>query len=409
MRQCRHCDQPLQQRFADLGFAPPSNAYIREEELFGPETYFPLRTFVCSTCWLVQTEDFAASDELFDEKYAYFSSVSSTWLQHAKQYCDMITERLNLNDHSLAIELASNDGYLLKNFVENGVPCLGVEPTASTAAAARKLGVEVVEEFFSTSLAELLRSQHGGADLVIGNNVYAHVPDINDFTRGISHVLKPEGVVTLEFPHLLNLLKMTQFDTIYHEHYSYLSLHAVAKIFAAAGLRIFDVEALTTHGGSLRLYGCLENSAHPLQASVARVLAEEKEAGLCSLETYEHFQTKAETCKNGLLRFLLDASERGEKVYAYGAAAKGNTLLNFAGVKPDLLTAVYDAAPSKQGQYLPGSHIPIRSPERIKNDKPDWLLILPWNLADEITSQHGYVRDWGCRFAVAVPEFAELP
>ncbi|MEM0952917.1 MAG: class I SAM-dependent methyltransferase [Pseudomonadota bacterium] len=407
--QCRHCGAPLVRPFADLGFAPPSNAYLSAEDLKRPETTYPLRTYVCTTCWLVQTEDYADSGEIFNEDYAYFSSISTGWLKHAAEYCQMITQRLRLDSGSHVIEVASNDGYLLKNFTSAGVPCLGIEPTASTAQAARALGIEVLEEFFSFELACNLKQAGKSADLIVGNNVYAHVPDINDFTAGLAAALKPEGVITLEFPHLLQLLEFGQFDTIYHEHFSYLSLVTVQRIFRRAGLRIFDVEELTTHGGSLRIYGCMEDSSHVSSPAVDAILDRERSAGLEREVTYRSFQERTERTKARFLEFLLSAKGRGETVAAYGAAAKGNTLLNYAGIRPDLISVAYDAAPSKQGKYLPGSHIPVLSPEKIPQDKPDWLLILPWNIADEIIRQHNYVRDWGCKFAVAIPEFKVLP
>jgi len=405
---CRHCGEPVKSQFLDLGFAPPSNAYLSPPALSREEVWYPLRVLVCSHCWLVQTEDYATATQLFDADYAYFSSVSQTWLDHAENYAGMIIERLALGADSAVVEIASNDGYLLKHFNGRSIPCLGVEPTQSTADAARRLGIEVCQEFFSDKLARRLVEQAGRRDLVIGNNVYAHVPDINDFTAGIATLLKPEGVVTLEFPHLLQLIAQGQFDTIYHEHFSYLSLGTVSRIFARAGLRVFDVETLHTHGGSLRVYGCLEASERTCAGAVSELLAKEVSAGLEDIQTYQSFQRRAELIKDELLDFLLQAKRRGDKVCAYGAAAKGNTLLNFAGVKPDLIAAVYDAAESKQGMYLPGSHIPVLSPELIQSDHPDWLLVLPWNLAPEILQANRDARQWGCRFVVAVPELRIL-
>jgi SAM-dependent methyltransferase len=401
---CRHCHGLLEQVFIDLGFAPPSNAYLNEEDLHKPELYFPLKVFACGHCGLVQTEDYARADELFRPDYAYFSSTSASWLDHAARYSAMIRERLKLDDRSFVIEIACNDGYLLKNFVAAGIPCLGIEPTAGTADAAEKLGVPVTREFFGAALGEHLARAGRQADLIIGNNVYAHVPDINDFTRGLKAVLKPGGAITLEFPHLMHLVEQTQFDTIYHEHYSYLSLFTVNRIFETAGLRIYDVETLATHGGSLRIYGCHTGDPRQNTAAVSELLATEERQGLRRPEMYRIFQQRADTIKDNLLLFLIEQKRKGKRVAAYGAAAKGSTLLNYAGVKPDLLPYVCDAAQSKQGKFLPGSHIPIVPPDLLRQRKPDTVLILPWNIADEIMKQHGYVREWGGDFAVAVPK-----
>jgi SAM-dependent methyltransferase len=401
---CRHCAKPLEHVFLDLGFAPPSNAYLGMADLQAPELYFPLKLFVCDSCWLVQTEDYSRSDELFTKDYAYFSSTSTTWLTHAKSYVDMITSRLGLGAESFVIEVASNDGYLLKNFVANGVPCLGVEPTDSTAAAAEALGVPVAREFFGQNFAEKLVASGKQADLIIGNNVYAHVPDINDFTAGMKTALKPGGTITLEFPHLMNLMGLNQFDTVYHEHYSYLSLQSVRSIFAKAGLRVFDVEQIPTHGGSLRIFGCHDADARADTAAVARVLAEELSNGLQDLPTYQRFQQAANVVKNRLLAFLIEASLSGKTVAAYGAAAKGNTLMNYAGVKPDLIAFVCDAAAAKQNKFMPGSHIPIFTPDEMRNRRPDYVVVLPWNIADEVIKSNSFVREWGGKFVVAVPE-----
>lgn len=402
---CRHCASPLTNVFLDLGFAPPSNAYLSEAALRAPETYFPLKLFVCGQCGLVQTEDYARADELFSGDYAYFSSVSRSWLDHAARYADMIIRRLDLGSESLVIEVASNDGYLLRNFVAAGIPCLGIEPTASTAQAAEKLGIPVLQEFFGQTLAGQLVEQGRQADLIIGNNVFAHVPDINDFTAGLKAALKPGGTITLEFPHLMRLVEQVQFDTVYHEHFSYLSLATVCTIFRAAGLRVCDVEELPTHGGSLRVYGCHGDDPRMDTAASAHILDAEARVGLSDFggEVYQSFQARANAVKDGLLTFLIEQKRAGKTVVAYGAAAKGNTLLNYAGVKPDLLAYVCDAAPSKQGKFLPGSHIPIVSPERLAQTKPGIVLILPWNIADEVTTQLAYIREWGGKFAVAVP------
>ncbi len=404
---CRHCHAPFQHVFLDLGFAPPSNAYLSADDLLRPELYFPLKLYVCEHCWLVQTEDYAAADELFRPDYAYFSSISQSWLDHAARYTGMITERLALGKHSLVIEVAANDGYLLKNFVAAGIPCLGIEPTAGTADAAENLGIPILREFFGQALAQGLVAQGQRADLIIGNNVYAHVPDINEFTAGLKTALKDDGTITLEFPHLMRLLENTQFDTAYHEHFSYLSLYTVSRIFSEAGLRVWDVEELPTHGGSLRIYGCHANDARGTTAAVAKLLQVEEQAGLRDLDTYQSLQPRADRVKDDLLAFLIAQQRAGKSVAAYGAAAKGNTLLNYAGIKPDLLPYVCDAAPSKQGKFLPGSHIPILPPAVLKERRPDIVLILPWNIADEVKGQHGYIREWGGEFAVAVPQLME--
>ncbi|MFV9632058.1 methyltransferase domain-containing protein [Mycobacterium neumannii] len=403
---CRHCGQSLRHSFVDLGFAPPSNAYLTAEDLDKPEVYYPLRVKVCDRCWLVQTEDYARADELFRADYAYFSSTSSSWLAHAAEYVRMITERLGLGPESNVIELASNDGYLLKDFVTAGIPCLGVEPTESTADAAEQLGIPVLREFFSESLGRRLAGEGRSADLIVGNNVYAHVPDINDFTRGISAVLKPAGTVTLEFPHLMPLIDRTQFDTIYHEHFSYLSLTTVSRIFAAANLRIWDVDELQTHGGSLRVYGCHEAAPIATTDRVGSILARERQFGLTELETYTGFQDRADRVKNDLLAFLVEQRRADRRVAAYGAAAKGNTLLNYAGVKPDLLPYVCDAAPAKQGKFMPGSHIPIYSPEALRNNPPDYVVILPWNIAAEVRDHFDDLVAAGVRFLTTVPELS---
>jgi 2-polyprenyl-3-methyl-5-hydroxy-6-metoxy-1,4-benzoquinol methylase len=394
----------LTQRFLDLGYAPPSNAYLPPEALNAPEMTWPLRLSVCDKCFLVQTEDFTAAEALFDAEYAYFSSTSKSWLDHAARYSSMVAARFGLTSASHVIEVAANDGYLLRNFVAAGIPCLGVEPTASTAAVAEAQGIPVRRSFFGQALAEELVADGLAADLVVGNNVYAHVPDINDFTRGLAKVLKPEGVVTLEFPHLMRLIEFCQFDTVYHEHFSYLSLGTTQRIFRAAGLRIFDVEELSTHGGSLRVYGCLIGAGHVQSSSVSALLAEEHARGMNTLAGYEGFQPRADAVKNGFLHFLLRAKAEGKTVAAYGAAAKGNTLLNYAGVKPDVLPFVCDAAASKQGKLMPGSHIPILPPEALNRARPDYVVILPWNIAAEVQAQLAPLAAQGTRFVTAVPE-----
>ncbi len=401
---CRHCGSRLEQTFLDLGYAPPSNAYLSEADLGKPELYYPLKIKVCTTCWLVQTEDHAQAKDLFSSEYAYFSSTSSSWLAHARAYAEAMTERLGLDAKSLVIEVASNDGYLLRNFVEAGIPCLGIEPTDSTADAAEALGIPVMRKFFGESLGRQLASDGKQADLIAGNNVYAHVPDINDFTMGLKAVLKASGTVTLEFPHLMCLLEHTQFDTVYHEHYSYLSLDTVSRIFEHVGLRVFDVEELPTHGGSLRVFGCHDDDPRATAESVTRLIKEEVARGLQSLSTYGDFQARADRVKNSLLSFLLEQKREGKSVVAYGAAAKGNTILNYAGIKPDLLPLVFDAAPAKQGKFMPGSHIPILSPTELSHHEPDFLLILPWNIAEEVKQQNAGLKAAGTRFVTALPE-----
>ena len=400
---CRHCGTHLEHSFVDLGFAPPSNAYLDAEDLSSPEMHYPLRVKVCHRCWLVQTEDYARAEELFSADYAYFSSTSSSWLDHAADYARMITERLRLGPENLVIEVASNDGYLLKNFMAAGIPCLGIEPTASTAAAAEALGIPVRREFFGEALGRQLAGEGRRADLIAGNNVYAHVPDINDFTRGLKAALKPSGVVTLEFPHVMRLIEHTQFDTVYHEHFSYLSLHTVERIFRSAGLKAWHVEELPTHGGSLRVYGCHAGHSHAPSPAVAALLAEETRRGLQSLAGYADFQSRADRLKDDLLTFLVEQKRAGQSVAAYGAAAKGNTLLNYAGVKPDLLPFVCDAALAKQGKFMPGSHIPILPPAALTERRPDYHLILPWNIAAEVMQKNAALAALGTRFVTAVP------
>jgi hypothetical protein len=406
---CRHCAKPLVHTALDLGFAPPSNAYLTAEDLNKPEKYYPLRLKVCDECWLVQTEDYANADELFTKDYAYFSSTSKSWLEHAQAYCETITTKLGLGKQSFIIEVASNDGYLLKNFVATGVPCLGIEPTASTAAAAEAIGVPVVREFFGEALGKRLAERGQQADLIIGNNVYAHVPDINDFTHGLKVALKPGGTITLEFPHLLRMVLGCQFDTVYHEHFSYLSLYTVKRIFEAAGLRIFDVEELSTHGGSLRVYGCHSNDPRVSNASVQKVIGDESENRLQSIEIFAEFQKTAERIKDDLLAFLLEQKRLGKTVIAYGAAAKGNTLLNFAGIKPDILSIVIDSARSKQGKFLPGSHLPIHAIDDLDLSTCDIILILPWNISSEVTQQISKRYPFkDLHFIIAIPTLKKL-
>lgn len=401
---CRYCKNSLNHTFLDLGSAPPSNNYLTPENLKKPEIWLPLRVLVCEHCHLVQTEDFSAAENLFSADYAYFSSFSKSWLDHARQYVTTMIDRFSLDSTSQVIEIAANDGYLLQYVLQAGIPCLGIEPTAGTARAAREKGLDIIEDFFGTALAEKLARQGHGADLMTANNVLAHVPDIRDFVKGFSILLKPGGVATFEFPHLLSLVLGNQFDTIYHEHFSYLSLVAVQRIFSENGLHIFDVEKLNTHGGSLRIFA--ERSDGPNRSChnhVAELLKEEKKAGIYEMEFYTGFQPQVEQIKNDLLTFLLEAKKQGFLVAAYGAAAKGNTLLNYGGIRSDLLSFVVDRNPVKQGQFMPGSRIPIVKEDHLKDIRPDYILILPWNLREEIMTQLSYIREWKGQFVTAIP------
>jgi SAM-dependent methyltransferase len=401
---CRHCAAELERVCLDLGSAPPSNAYLTEAALRAPEVWYPLRLLVCERCWLVQTEDHAGRDDLFRADYAYFSSFSSSWLAHAKAYVATMRERFRLTKASLVCEVAANDGYLLRFVRDAGIPCFGVEPTASTAAAARALGIDIVERFFGVDLARELAAAGRQVDLVAANNVLAHVPDINDFVRGFALLLKPAGVATFEFPHLLRLLRENQFDTVYHEHYSYLSLGAVLRVFDACGLVVFDVEELPTHGGSLRVFAQRRDTGTEARTgAVDRVLADEAGAQLASAAGYAGFQPRIDKLKDDFVAFLIEARRAGRKVAAYGAAAKGNTLMNYAGVRPDHIAFVVDRNPAKQGRYMPGSRIPIVGEERLREAQPDDIVLLPWNLRDELMTQLDYVRAWGGRFITAVP------
>lgn len=401
---CRHCFKELEKPFLDLGFAPPSNEYLSHNQLKSPEITYPLKIYACQNCWLVQTEDYTSSEELFKSDYAYFSSTSKSWLRHAEDYCNFIIPFLSLNKDSSIFEIASNDGYLLKNFINKGIPCFGIEPTKNTAEAAELLGIKVIKDFFSHKLAMKLSEKGEKADLIIGNNVYAHVPDINDFTLGMSKLLKKEGTITLEFPHLMQLMKHSQFDTIYHEHFSYLSLIAVKNIFLKSKLRIYKVEEIKTHGGSLRIFGCHQNSNIKDQDCVNNLIKKELNFGLGKIETFSSFQKKVDLIKNNFLSFLIEKKNIGKKVIAYGAAAKGCTLINYSGLKSDLIDYICDAAKSKQNKYMPGSHIPILSPKQILIDKPDFVIIFPWNISTEIINQLEYIREWGGKFVIAIPE-----
>lgn len=407
---CRHCQSQRMRPFLDLGTAPPSNSYVRMEDRGRPELWYPLVIRVCEECLLVQTEDFAARETFFSDSYAYFSSFSSSWLAHARDYVAGMAERFTLGPQSRVVEIAANDGYLLQYVKERGIACLGVEPTASTAAAARQKGIEVVEDFFGTALAEKLEKDGWSADLMAANNVLAHVPDINDFVGGFARLLKPQGVATFEFPHLMNMVAETQFDTAYHEHYSYLSLTAVERIFRKNGLSVFDVETTPWHGGSLRVFACRsDHDHHQRLGSVDAMLAREAEAGMRDLQYYAGFQAEAERARNDFLAFIIDCQRQGLKVAAYGAAAKGNTLMNFAGLKPDQMAFVVDKNPAKQGMLLPGSRVPIVSESILKAEKPQRVVILPWNLQTEIKQQLSYITDWGGKFVTAIPHLTIHP
>ena len=406
---CRHCGSELKLPLVDLGSAPPSNAYLTERTLHAPEKWFPLRVLVCEHCWLVQTEDFAQANELFDAEYAYFSGFSSSWLAHSERYVADMAARFNLTTDSHVVEVAANDGYLLQYVKARNIPCTGVEPTASTAAAARAKGIPIVEDFFGVRLAKELAAQGKQADLTAANNVLAHVPDINDFVAGFAMLLKPLGVATFEFPHLLKLIAENQFDTIYHEHFSYLSLTAVNRIFSANGLTVFDVEEYSTHGGSLRLFAQRSDTGQqPRSTRVDELLQREVQAGMLSTDYYAGFQAKTDQVKNDFLAFLLEAKHQGKTVAAYGAAAKGNTLMNYAGIRPDLISFVVDRNPAKQGKYMPGSRIPIVNEEKLQAAKPDYVVILPWNLKAEVMNQLAYIQNWGGKFVIAVPKLEAL-
>jgi SAM-dependent methyltransferase len=406
---CRACGAELTHPFCDLGLSPISNAFIRPDQLNRGETFYPLDARVCQHCWLVQLTTSPDSNVHFNAEYVYFSSFSESWLAHCRAYVDAMTRRFGLGASSQVVEVASNDGYLLQYFVAAGIPCLGVEPTANTAAAARQRSVPTRELFFGKATAAALKAEGFAADLLLGNNVLAHVPDINDFVAGLVTLLKPQGVVTLEFPHLLRLIAGRQFDTIYHEHYSYLSLIALAPIFARQGLRLFDVEELPTHGGSLRLYACRADALHQDSGTVDAMLAAERGAGLDALATYADFSRQVLDIKLDLLRFVLDARRTKRRIAAYGAAAKGNTLLNYCGIGRDFVDFVVDRNPVKQGSYLPGTRIPVLSPDALAEKRPDYLLILPWNLRDEVIAQNTHTRAWGGRFVLPIPQLEIVP
>lgn len=406
---CRHCGHELKLPLVDLGSAPPSNAYLTQQALHMPEKWFPLRVLVCERCWLAQTEDFSQADELFDADYAYFSGFSTSWQAHCERYVSDIVARFGLGATSHVVEVAANDGCLLQYFLARNIPCIGVEPTASTAAAARAKGIVIVQDFFGQQLAQELASQGMQADLIVANNVLAHVPDINDFVAGFVSLLKPDGVAIFEFPRLMSLVDECQFDTIYHEHFSYLSLNSVSRIFSECGLTIFDVQEHPTHGGSLRVFAQRSDKGRYARASkVEQLLQRETDVGMLTAVYYAGFQTKADQVKNNFLGFLLDAKRQGKTVAAYGAAAKGNTLMNYAGIRPDLISFVVDRNPAKIDKYMPGSRIPIVDESKLRQVKPDYVVILPWNLKAEVVEQLGYIRAWGGRFVVAVPHLEVL-
>ena len=406
---CRSCKAELTRPVLDLGFAPPSNSYLTVKQLNEPETYLPLRVRFCEQCTLVQLEDYSHPRHLFTSDYAYRSGVSKTWMNHVTSFANDIINRIGLDERSLVLEIGCNDGHLLHQFASFGISCLGIEPATEAAKVGRLQGLEIIGNFFSGRMARNLAADGIRADLVVANNVFAHVPDPLDFAEGLRAITQPDGIITLEFPHVLNLVRYSQFDTIYHEHFSYLSLTSVSHVLQRAGLQVFDVEQLTTHGGSLRVYATPNGRRETPTSRVKELLGSEFNEGLLTRATYAGLQPKAEGIKNALLSFLLDAKRTGKRVAAYGAAAKGNTLLNFAGIKPDLLPVIYDAAPSKQNKFLPGSHIPIRNPSSIDGSEYDYLLILPWNIAEEIANQLSALKANGVTFFIAVPELTMLP
>ena len=402
---CRFCNEPLSNKFVDLINCPPSNSFLSLEQLNEPESYYPLTIYTCSKCHLVQVDEYKKAEDIFNSEYVYFSSYSKSWVEHARRYVMDMIERFGYNESSLVIEIASNDGYLLQHFRDRGVPVLGIEPTKNTANVAILKGIPTISEYFGSAFAKKLKQQNQKGDLLIGNNVLAHVPDINDFVEGLKVALRRDGVVTMEFPHILRLVEDCQFDTIYHEHYSYLSFTTVKAAFEAHALEMFDVQEMPTHGGSLRIFAKHSKDTNKeILPSVKAMLAKEEAAGITTSEYYRNFQSRVDIIRNDMLTFLLDKYKAGQKVIGYGAAAKGNTLLNYAGIKGDsLIKFVVDAAPSKQGKYLPGSHIPVYDEAAIREYKPDFIIILPWNLKEEIMEQLAYVADWGGKFVAFVP------
>ena len=403
--ECRFCKTELEHVFIDLVNSPASNSFLKKEQLNEPEIFYPLKVYTCHQCFLVQVDEYKKSDAIFDNNYAYFSSYSTSWLAHAQKYTDRMVERFGFNKTSQVIEIASNDGYLLQYFKEKSIPVMGIEPTANTAEVAVSKGIKTIVEFFGVELADRLANHwEVKADLLLGNNVLAHVPDIVDFVGGMKIILADKGLVTMEFPHLMQLVDNIQFDTIYHEHFSYLSFHTVKQIFEAASLELFDVDEIPTHGGSLRIYAKhKEDSSKEISENVALLLQKEADKGMAGLSYYENFQQKALQVKLDIIAFLIEQKRAGKKVAAYGAAAKGNTLLNYCGIKNDLIEYVIDLNPHKQGKWMPASHIPIYTEDHLKSDKPDFVVILPWNLKDEITAQLAYIREWGGKFVIPVP------
>jgi len=407
---CRFCKTPLEHVFIDLFNSPASNSFLTDEQLNEPETFYPLKVYTCQKCFLVQVDEYKKSDAIFDSNYVYFSSYSTSWLKHASDYADKMVDRFGFDSNSQVMEIASNDGYLLQYFLAKGIKVFGIEPTANTAEVAIEKGIKTVVEFFGSDLADRFANTWDlKADLLLGNNVLAHVPDIVDFVGGMKIILADNGVITMEFPHLMQLVDNNQFDTIYHEHFSYLSFHTVKQIFEAAGLVMFDVEELPTHGGSLRIYAKhAENETHAITANVQSLLDKEYTKGMNGLEYYNNFTQRALKVKMDLWEFLLAQKKAGKKVAAYGAAAKGNTLLNYCGVKNDLLDFVVDANPHKQNKFMPASHIPVKVEDYLKAEKPDYVIILPWNLKEEITHQLAYIKEWGGQFVVPIPAVAVL-
>lgn len=401
---CRFCGTELKDVFIDMINSPASNSFLTFEQLNEPEIFYPLKVYTCPECLLVQIDEYKKSNEIFSNDYVYYSSYSKSWLEHSKRYVENMMNRFSFDQSSLIIEIASNDGYLLQYFQEKEIPVLGVEPTMNTAEVARKKGIESINDFFGVKLAEEMVKNGIKADLLIGNNVLPHVPDIVDFVKGMKKILKENGIITMEFPHLMNLVDNNLFDTIYHEHFSYLSFATTKRIFEAQGLEIFDVEEITTHGGSLRIYAKHSGNRRQVSLSVNTILQKEKDHGMNLMPYYKGFQEKALKAKMDLIEFLIDCKREGKKVAAYGAAAKGNTILNYCGIKSDLIQFVVDANPFKQNKYLPASHIPVKNESYLKVQKPDIILILPWNLKDEICTQLKYIREWNGKFAIAIPE-----
>jgi SAM-dependent methyltransferase len=402
---CRFCGQALQTTFVDLGMSPLCQTHIEQHQLNHMEPFYPLHAWVCSKCFLVQLEEYVAPANIFSSEYAYFSSYSDSWVEHARRYAEMMRNRFAISSHSLVMEIASNDGYLLQHFVAAGVPVLGIEPAANVAKVAQERGVRSEVCFHGTGSAEKIVARYGQADLVLGNNVLAHVPNLNDFVEGMKRLLKPQGVITMEFPHLQRLMEQNQFDTIYHEHFSYFSFFTVEQVFAAHQLTLFDVEELSTHGGSIRIFARHSaDDSKPVSDRVRELRRRELSLGFDRLETYQSFGEQVKATKRQLLSFLIALKDKGKTIAGYGAPGKGNTLLNYCGIGPDFLAYTVDRSPYKQGKYTPGMHIPIRSPDEIRRTKPDYLLILPWNLKDEIVAQMGLIREWGGQFIVPIPK-----